>query len=341
MSHWQEFLSAQGAEYLTDGTVTFPQATPPNAGDTWITALEHERLLCMQGEKAQSFLQGQVTCDVRELSEQRWRYGAQCNLKGRVMASFTLASAGDEELLLKLSAGLAQSTRDNLHKYAVFSRVELAVDDQRVVLGLSGPDANRLIRQNLGFDAPAAGEFARSNKAVVLALDSQRFELWLAGEAAPDLWQALSADCLPADTALWQQQDIRAGVATINAATAERYTPQDLNYPLIDAVNFKKGCYTGQEVVARLHYKATLKKRLYLIEGEGEVPAATSPLSNREGKNRGEIVQASASANGFIALAVLPIAGSEPLYFNESNQPISRLDLPYATAQADNTPENQ
>ncbi|MCP8898937.1 YgfZ/GcvT domain-containing protein [Gilvimarinus xylanilyticus] len=338
MSHWQEFLGAQGAEYQTDGTVTFPQATSPNNTDTWMTPLEHERLISLHGAKAQSFLQGQVTCDVRELSEQRWRYGAQCNLKGRVMASFTLAAAGGDELLLKLSADLAQSTRDNLHKYAVFSRVELAVDDQRVVLGLSGPDADRLISQHLGFAAPAAGEFTGSDKAVVLALENQRFELWINSQAAPELWQVLSADCLPADTALWQQQDIRAGVAKINTATAERYTPQDLNYPLIDAVNFKKGCYTGQEVVARLHYKATLKKRLYLIEGAGEVPAATAAVSNSDGKNRGEIVQALSQANGFIALAVLPIDDAQSLYLQERDEPITRLDLPYATAEADNSP---
>ncbi|UTF61081.1 folate-binding protein YgfZ [Gilvimarinus sp. DA14] len=337
MSHWQEFLESQGARRRDNGGYAFAGDTQPLCStSTWLSPLGHQGFISLTGPDATKFLQGQVTCDVRELEKQQWLQGAQCNLKGRIVASFKLAALDSENLLLKTSADLLQTLLTSLQKYAVFSKVTLAADSQWLAFGLCGPSAAALVEQQTGL-APDIHGFQASDTVIALQHEPDRYELWVKVENAQKLWLSLAEHCQLAGTEHWQLSDIGAGIAEVDAATSERFTPQDLNYQLIGAVSFKKGCYTGQEVVARLHYKATLKKHLYRIAGAGEPPAAGTSICDAQGKNRGEVVQAIATDQGFEALAVLPSADENTLQLSDSGEPVTRLSLPYSIPSADNS----
>ncbi|WP_020210532.1 YgfZ/GcvT domain-containing protein [Gilvimarinus chinensis] len=340
MSLWHGLFADQGAKRRDDGGFAFPpNVSAPADTDTRLSPLSHQAFITLTGPDARKFLQGQVTCDVRELEQSHWLLGAQCNLKGRVIASFTLAALSDETLLLKTSGDLVETLLSNLKKYAVFSKVTPEAEGEWIAFGLSGSGASRLIEQNTGLNLAdlTDNHFLATDSTIVLQRGKDRFELWVNADHAATLWSQLAAQCQLADTALWQLADTEAGIAEIRADTSEHFTPQDINYPLIGAVSFKKGCYTGQEVVARLHYKAKLKKHLYRIEGLGAPPARLASIVDKQGKNRGEIVQASATDKGFEALAVLPATDDTSLQMSETGGHITRLSLPYSIPSADNS----
>lgn len=340
MSHWHGLFADQGAKRCDDGGFAFPQdASAPADTDIRLSPLSHQAFITLTGPDARKFLQGQVTCDMRELEQNQWLLGAQCNLKGRVIASFTLAALNEETLLLKTSDDLVETLLASLKKYAVFSKVTLEADNEWMAFGLSGAGAGGLIEQNTGLTLAdlADNHFLAAESTVALKRGKDRFELWVKADQAATLWTDLAAQCQLADTALWQLADTEAGIAEIRADTSEHFTPQDINYQLVGAVSFKKGCYTGQEVVARLHYKAKLKKRLYRIEGSDAPPARLALIVDEQGKSRGEIVQASATDKGFEALAVLPVADDAPLQMSETGGRITRLSLPYSIPSADNS----
>ena len=224
-------------------------------------------------------------------------------------------------------------------KYAVFSKVTLsAVSEDWRLMGLQGPDAGALVAQQTGLDPQQPGEALASESVIALKHEEERYELWVAADKAQKLWLSLAEACQLAGSGHWQLADIRAGAGKVIAATSERFTPQDLNYQLTGAVSFKKGCYTGQEIVARLHYKGKLKKHLYRIGFDAsELPTPGTTLADAEGKACAELVQLAWAAKGRAeALAVLPEIESAAPPLGPEGTPVERLSLPYALPTADN-----
>lgn len=336
MNHWREFLEQQGASFHPNGTSEF--AAPTRA--PYLCDLGHQALIHISGADAKSFLQGQVTCDLRELSAGHWLRGAQCNLKGRVIVSFALAQLDEENLLVRTAKDLAETFVTGLSKYAVFSRVTLAPANDWQSLGVCGDGADQVLTEALGVCLSERGELASEKDLLILRHGPGQTELWLHKSRAQSLWQRLSNSCQSAATELWQLSQINAGIADVVKTTSEIFTPQELNYPQIGAVSFKKGCYTGQEVVARLHYKGKLKKHLYAIEFTADTrPLAGCDLTDGQGKKRGQLVQAAlAGDNIYRGLAVLPDEDSDKLYIGEPPQQARRLKLPY-DIQGTHTPD--
>ncbi|MDO3386521.1 hypothetical protein QWI17_11810 [Gilvimarinus sp. SDUM040013] len=328
MSHWQAFLEDQGAHIYPDGAADFPpDDTSPNA----LCHLGTSTLVTVTGPDAIKFLQGQVTCDLRELTPMRWLRGAQCNLKGRVTTSFAVAQLDQDTLLLRCATDLVEPFVKGLEKYAVFSKVTIRPAPDWHVIGVCGINSAEVLAETTGLRTSEAGGLAINEQALALQHNAELIEVWVHDNQAQPLWQQLTSCCSRAPTHCWLRGQIDAGCAEISAATSELFTPQDLNYPELGAVSFKKGCYTGQEVVARLHYKGKLKKHLYPIEFAADTsPAPGCELADESGKSRGHLVQAAPVQDTlYRGLAVLPDDESVPLYIGKQPQRALRLKLPY------------
>ena len=306
--------------------------TPDFMSQTCLVDLDHYGLVGVEGPDAAKFLQGQVTCDVRELANGVTRLGAQCNIKGRMLVSFRALQLDEQRILLRMHHSLIEKALASFGKYIVFSKEKLHDRSNHYRrIGISGPAAESLLHAALGTVPEQEGNWVAAGDHIIIKLDQQRYECWLAANAEAVI-ATLSPHTVAAAENLWTLLDIRAGIGEVRAESYEMFTPQALNYQLVEAINFRKGCYTGQEIVARLHYRGALKRHMYRISfaaGEDILPPPGSVINNSEGKAIGDIVvaaysnpqQAEALAN--LIDEQLPDAWLGP-------KKLEHLSLPYA-----------
>ena len=275
---WQIFLESSGAEFIRIGeqqqlTRFSPPTTPAaTAKDCQLTALTHVGMLQVAGPDSEKFLQGQLTCDVTQLTTAITGLGAACTPQGRVYSSFRLVKATDTpelSYLLRLNADNLERTRDTLGKYAVFYKTQLLdVRDQYVGIGIWGGDAAACLATVFDEIPETINEVVSTDNGWLMRVPGAepRYECWLHEAGAETLWPKLAetAHCRAPDA--WVLEDIRAGLAEISAATAEAFIPHMLNYQKVDAISFEKGCYTGQEIVARTEYRGKAKRGLFRLE---------------------------------------------------------------------------
>ncbi|MEA1604483.1 CAF17-like 4Fe-4S cluster assembly/insertion protein YgfZ [Pseudomonas spirodelae] len=294
--------------------------------------LSHEGILAVRGPDANKFLQGQVTCNLNYLSDSHSSLGARCTPKGRMQSSFRIVMVSDG-YLLAMASELLEAQLADLKKYAVFSKSKLADESSAWLrIGLSG--GNKALH-SLGLELPdAADSVAHANDMLALRLSDGRAELWIPAAQAEAV-QALLASQLPeAPINDWLLAQVRAGIGQVMGSTRELFIPQMLNLQAVGGVSFKKGCYTGQEIVARMQYLGKLKRRLYRLElQDSQVPApATELFSPTHTSSIGEVVLAARSEAGVELLAVLQgdavLNGNIHLGSAEGS-PLSVLDLPY------------
>lgn len=299
-----------------------------------VVALPHYEFIRVSGADTVTFLQGQVSCDVTALTPGRSLHGALCNLKGRVIADFRLLRQ-DQDVLLQTQPGMADIILAVLNKYAVFSKVDLQLESAMVATGVMGNGAADRVAELLGEAPQPSDGVVQAGGFWVLAIagPEPRFEIWVAGEN-PN--QAKLDELLrsgPAGELLdWQRQDFRAGLLHITPELSEQYTPQLLNYDISGVINFRKGCYTGQEVVARMYYRGKAKKRLHLFQSDQAVAsAAVEPASKFT-----LLAQAAPTANdpdGHLLLAVVDsdqVDASVAQLVASNGSALQKLDLPYA-----------
>jgi folate-binding protein YgfZ len=227
-------------------------------------------LLGFTGPESMKFLQGQTTTDFREVAMGRVMRGSVCSLKGRVLYSYIAIPNGDDVQLL-LPDDQLESAFIHLKKYAVFSKTQL--HDQRAthaLMGVLGPEAEQEVAHLFGA-APAPDQVIHSvdGRWVCRMGQESRFLLVFPAEALMIHWNDLSTRCI-AEESVWWLAEIHAGQATIFAATRDIFQPQELNFHATGAVSYQKGCYVGQEVVARLYFRGKLKQRLYRLAGNAQ-----------------------------------------------------------------------
>ncbi|MBU0806580.1 MAG: folate-binding protein YgfZ [Gammaproteobacteria bacterium] len=294
--------------------------------------LSHEGILAVRGSDANKFLQGQVTCNLNYLSDSHSSLGARCTPKGRMQSSFRIVMVSDG-YLLAMASELLEAQLADLKKYAVFSKSKLADESSAWLrIGLSGGDK---ALHSLGLElSDTADSVAHGNDMLALRLSDGRAELWIPAAQAEAV-QALLASQLPeAPLNDWLLAQVRAGIGQVMGSTRELFIPQMLNLQAVGGVSFKKGCYTGQEIVARMQYLGKLKRRLYRLElQDSQVPApATELFSPTHASSIGEVVLAARSEAGVELLAVLQgdavLNGNIHLGSAEGS-PLSVLDLPY------------
>jgi len=297
--------------------------------------LPHPGLIRFSGEEAQPFLHNQLTCDVAALAPGSSTYGAHCTAQGRALASFLLWRS-EQGFFMQLPSSLREPVQKQLSKFILRSKVKVEdVSSDRALIGIAGKDAAALVQQVLGTVPKSPHDVVHADGMTVLCLPVDRYQIVVSREHAPRLAEALGA-AGKAGPEHWEWLVIRAGIPVILPETQEQFVPQMVNLDLIGGVSFQKGCYPGQEIVARMHYRGTLKQRMYLANiAVHQHPQPGDKLFSPGfgGQASGTIVNAARSPeSGQDVLAVVQIAsaGRGDIHWKTPDGPaLKLLPLPY------------
>lgn len=295
----------------------------------FITPLPGLGILDISGTDAEKFLQGQLSCDLRSVDADNARRGVHCTPKGRAIASFILANSSEQHYHCVLPDSCLALLQQSLGKYIVFSNAELGDNsNQWVALGLCGKAAEVLIQSYFGAVPSSPMQQLCHDGALCINVEGSRarYLVLLPLAAAAGFWQTASQSLQASDSAVWQLIDIKSGIANIEAATSELFIPQMLNCDMLGAISFNKGCYTGQEVIARAHYKGAVKRRMqYFSASAAQCPAPGTAVF-KDGSNSGTVVSAIASEDNSIEGLVVVAQDSKSTQLGPESDAAS-LDL--------------
>ena len=337
---WHTYLESIGA-YFEQGFVSHygnPDTECQSVLDNTIIAdLSHYALICAKGEEAIDFLQNQLSNDVKLVDDNHSQISAYCSPKGRMLASFRIFKH-QQEIYLRLPADTLEATLKRLRMFIMRSQVTLDdVSNDSVRFGICGDNAEALLSsQNLSVPTEVNDVSSSENITIIKVPGTKpRYEIYGAVDSITSLWEKLTNDSTTVGSSVWALQDIWSGTPDIFANTVEAFVPQMTNMHAINGVSFKKGCYPGQEVVARMQYLGKLKRRMF--RGHVSTDAQPQPgdnLFNPEATDSiGKIVQSQpAPGGGFDLLAVLQIANTEKgsVHLVDANGPqVELIDLPY------------
>ena len=298
------------------------------ADSAFFSPLSHEGILAVRGSDAGKFLQGQLTCNINYLSQEHASLGARCMVKGRMQSSFRIVPEGNG-YLLAMASELLDAQLADLKKYAVFSKATLS--DESAAWARFGLQGGEAALQALGLTPPVeAGATVRHEGLIAIAVSAGRVELWVPAEQAAHVGAALAASLPEGSLNDWLLGQIRAGIGQVMGPTRELFIPQMINLQAVDGVSFKKGCYTGQEIVARMQYLGKLKRRLYrLALSEGETPAPGSEIfSPVHASSVGEVVIA--ARGELLAVLTTDAVENDDLHLGSLEGPrLNLLSLPY------------
>jgi folate-binding protein YgfZ len=310
---WLEFLSTQGIH---------PGSAHVHGG--LVAALTHLGVLAVSGADADDFLHNQLTNDVLQLAPGAMHLGGYCSPKGRLLATLLIWKS-NEGVMLVMPRELLPGIQKRLQMFVLRSKVKIAdVSDQTVLIGAAAPDPQKIrFSETDGLNAvwpPAAG--------------LQR-ALWMGPvESARHLWNTLRETLTPTSASHWRWLDIRAGLPMVVEATREQFVPQMVNFDLVGGVNFRKGCYPGQEIVARSQYLGKLKRRMLLASTQAEIAAAGMEIFSEAdpGQPCGLVVNAERNPEGswdFLVEIKLEAAQTRVHLGGENGQLLQFSELPY------------
>lgn len=337
---WQEFLLAAGARIENRQLVHFgsPQQEILAAQNgSILTDLSHLSVVQFAGEDSEAFLQGQLSCDVRQATLEQARLGSYCTPKGRMLATFLLWRS-EEGFFMQLPAPLREAIQKRLTMYVMRSKVKVSdASEQTIRLGIAGIAASAALAELGGVVPEDDYAVARCGPAAAIRLPGQRFELLVAPENAAAVWQTLSKHCTPVGSGRWEWLEIQAGIPMVTAGTQEQFVPQMANMELIGGVSFTKGCYPGQEIVARSQYLGKVKRRMYRARLQADAAPQPGDVLFGQGPSEqsgGMVVNAQPSPEGgFDLLAVILNASIESgaVHWKTPDGPeLELLGLPYA-----------
>src|SRR5450830_699523 len=345
-SPWQAFLEQQGAhiEAANGAEVRyFGTVAAAELPDNFVAPLTDLGLISLSGDDAASFLHNQITNDVEKLDLGTARLAGYCTPKGRLLATFLMwKDAG--QIVLQLPRALQPAIQKRLQMFVMRSKAKLAdVSEQYVALGLAGNTAAEVLQQWFPqLPAQPYSKIDNENGTLVRVADSRQAprHQWITSvEQAIAAWPALTQKLSAVGTHAWRLTDIYAGVPVITQPTQEQFVPQMINFELIGGVNFKKGCYPGQEIVARSQYLGKLKRRsvLALVE-TSEARAGAEVFSSADpGQPCGMVVNAEPAGAGMSACLVeikLAAAEAGSIHLGSAEGPVLQLQqLPYELAE--------
>jgi hypothetical protein len=290
-------------------------------------------LLQLSGADTLTFLQGQVTNDVKQLNGQIAHYSGYCNPKGRLLALF-LAFAHHDHIHLQLPKELIAPIAKRLKMYVMRSKVEVQdVSESIIKIGLNGTKAIELLSPLFSQIPQNDYELVTLENGAIIKLpgNQPRFEIFTDIANAPTIWNSLALHAKIADATYWELQEIQAGIPEVYAKTQEEFVPQMLNLDLLNGINFKKGCYTGQEIVARTHYLGTVKRRTQLAHIDSDI--ASNPgddIFNSNGDIVGKVVRCAPSySGGYDLLAEIRLESVEAGQLNVNDNALNFRELPY------------
>lgn len=336
---WQSFLMQHAAAIDAGVVQSFgdPAAELRIAAQgTLLSDLSQFGTLRVSGEEAQSFLQNLLSSDIREVGVDRAQFSSFNSPKGRMLASMLIWRNGDD-YLLQLPRALCEPMRKKLSMYVLRAKVKISdASDEIVSLGLSGENTQEILKKQFGELPQQPFGFTATEQAGVLKFSDTRFQISSTAQYAATLWQTLSQYAQPVGSVCWDWLNIRAGIPVILPQTQEQFVPQMANFELIGGVSFKKGCYPGQEIVARMQYLGKLKRRMYLVHlDSSKAPQPGDELfsADMEGQASGMIANVSpAPGGGYDALAVVQVASRESQMMHwksPQGEALQFLQLPY------------
>ncbi len=300
--------------------------------------ISHKGLISLSGEDTKTFLQGQVTNDVNAVNASHSQYSGYCTPKGRLLAFF-FAFQHDQKLYLSLDAALAPSVQKRLQMFVMRSKVTLSDEqDSTIRLGFSGDQAAALLSKHFDSVPEAPYDVVSDDAVTIIRMPFAKptFQLITSADNSEALNAKLSADFDTVDAAGWEWLAIQSGIPEIVTATQDTFVPQMVNLEKLDAVNFKKGCYTGQEIVARTHYLGKVSRRAYigsLSVSDEIIPAAGDEVSDENGYKVGQVLRVSPDgAENRVAILFECRTKNIESPLNWENNPIQTYPLPYSIA---------
>ncbi|GHC27073.1 YgfZ/GcvT domain-containing protein [Aidingimonas halophila] len=337
MTDWTHHL---GATRIDERTLTFDTPTPARQAldTTTLSPLIHLGILEVAGADAERFLQGQASAQIDLVRDGFAPLTCFCSPKGRMLANAQVARVGDERFWLILDASLTSSLKQHLDKFAVFYKVEMTHRDDIAMIGLTGADAPALLEARLDIEPPGLWYGRAKDDIQVLRHPGPRPRLLLClpDSLAIPTWEKLSLQAKPVGNAVWRLHDIQAGLAWLDVSQQDTYLPQMLNWEALGGISFKKGCYTGQEVVARAHFRGQVKKRLVRAQLEGDViPAKGTSVEDANGKSRGEVLTAELDAYGQVEILAVMTTRDSDTPLSVAGQRFKTLKLPYPIERLD------
>ena len=348
LSEWRTFLENNGAVIL-DGHVAHygnPSLETQIATTGEVIAdLSQRALIAVRGADAEKYLQGQLTNDIQAVTEAHSQLSAHCSPKGRTLACYRIFRREDT-IYLALPETLLESCLERLKKFVLMSKVSLEVETQLVQIGYASAKGVHHLRDVIHTIPEEVNGVTHSDGLSVIHIPGPhpRFEVLGTAAAVKDLWTKLDVHAAAVGAGPWALLDILAGIPDLQPETLDAFVPQMINLDVLGGISFNKGCYTGQEIVARTHYLGKLKRRMYLLHCPvGSPPAPATAIYNtahRSDESAGSVVAAQAAPEGGIALlAVLQIeaATQGELRLGSSDGPQCSLQpLPYSVEAAAN-----
>jgi folate-binding protein YgfZ len=243
-----------------------PNGFPGKPMQSFYLDPSHFERISVSGSDAERFLQGQVTCDVAALDENTFTYGAVCTNKGRVITPFLLGKHGDGFQLV-FGKDLGKLFMTALKKFLPFYKCKMELlDASHSCIGLAGPESAGIL-QAQQLPMPTTGSLTPFDGGWIAMLSLEPLQFLVCPDVSGTALQQADMKTLERDDGTrWQAQLMQHGHFPFSVADSEHYTAQDLHYDRKGYVSFTKGCYTGQEIVARMHYRGKIKKQFYLVK---------------------------------------------------------------------------
>ena len=344
---WKQHLTDFGAEFDDAGgdNIVMHYGNPAQEQEVAVSGtvfsdLTHLGIIEAHGTDAQSFLQSQLGNDINALDSNHSQLSSYCTPKGRMLGLFRIFRTEDS-FYLRLPADTLDAVLQRLRMFVLRADATLAdASEAYIRIGVAGRKAADILTAATGQAVPAElNAVTRTGELTILRVPGiqPRFEVYAASiDAAKSLADALNVDAAPVGMPAWRLQEILTGLPAVYAGTSELFVPQMANLQLVGGVSFRKGCYPGQEIVARMQYLGTLKRRMYLgrIDTDGSVAPGASLFSGADGgQASGRIVDAQPHPDGGqAALAVLQISAADggDLHLDTVDGPAFTLEaLPY------------
>lgn len=341
---WKEHLASHGALFDESGASHFGNETAERravtAGPVLLDLGAYHGLIRASGTDSVTFLNGQLTNDLRRLQSGGNLLAGYCTPQGRLLAIARVFRHGSD-YFMRLPLDLRDAILDRLRRYVLRSKVTLEqADGERVTFGLAGPRAPEMLRSALGASPDESGSLESGDLTVLhIPGPRDRFELVGSVSSARSLWSTLQNEgARPVAGHWWKWFDVEAGIADVGRDTQEKFVPQTVNLELVGGVSFEKGCYPGQEIVARVHYLGRLKERMYRLHlsrsGDDEPKPGDAIYAPDHAQATGAVVQAHAAPDdGVDLLAVVhtsSVATGELRWRTPDGPRLDLRPLPYS-----------
>ncbi|MGO3568045.1 MAG: tRNA-modifying protein YgfZ [Serratia grimesii] len=292
--------------------IPFPPRQPSASSHLPLTliSLEDWALVTLNGPDTVKYLQGQVTADIEALPADRHVLCGHCDAKGKMWSNLRLFHRGEGFAYLERRSVL-DSQLAEIKKYAVFSKLTIAADSEAVLLGVAGFQARAALADVFNTLPDAEHQVVQDGETTLLhfALPAERFLLVTTAAIAEQLVSKLHEQAELNDSQQWLTLDIEAGYPVIDSANSGQLIPQATNLQALEGISFSKGCYTGQEMVARAKFRGANKRALYWLEGKaGRVPEAAEDVELQLGENwrrTGTILSAAKLTDGTLWVQVV------------------------------------